>query len=735
MFDRAAAFKCAVKNLLLRGGACQSRRCGAVSIVKKDREGRMKKFAIAGGIAIAALVAGRPGPAMAHAPAPERQQAQADPSAGLAVPPSIGTETRLLTSTGGRHGQSIRWTDADGTRWARESMLLRGFVTETDQQTRFNLDGSVSEIVIRGRTPQGDASETYRVEDGRFTYASPVDRGEGAHRPGMAYATYGGLVEPALLLVEALLRAPGRRLVLVPSGEALLAPLTELEVANARGETKRLTGVTIDGLGLAPQPVWLDGDRVFGFAGFINGLPEGWEDVAPQLSAAQDAALAERAPALLERVAPRHEGPVAFTDVRIYDADALTFREGMTVIAEGGRITEVGPAASTAIPSGARVFEGTGKTLVPGLWDAHQHYGGDGTGPLLLSLGITSVRDPGNRPEESIARKRRIDEGQLLGPRIIPVMLIDGPGPLAAQVAVTVTGEPSALAAVHRAHEMGFAGVKLYGSLDPALVAPIAAEAKRLGLRIQGHVPRTMRPLEAVRAGYDELTHINFVMMQAMPDAVVNQSNGLQRFYGPGLHAADVDLGSPEMRAYIAELAERGTTVDATLAIFEGGYTTDRGELSPSYAPFEGRLPPVLARGFRSGGFAPTPEVSRERMRQSFATIQVLVVALYRAGVPIVAGTDGSGLELIRDLELYVEGGLTPAEALATATIVPSTQFGVAKERGSIAVGKLSDLVLVDGDPSSRIGDLRKVDTVLLGDRLMDGDGLRAAAGLSGRPD
>jgi hypothetical protein len=682
------------------------------------------------------LAAALAAPAAAHEQAPAAPQPQAQTAMPeLAVPPQTGTEVRVLTSTGGRHGQSIRWTAPDGTRWARESMLLRGFVTEVDQRTSLNPDGSIREMVIRGRTPQGDAAETFRVENGRYIYSSPVDRGEGVYRPGLTYAAYGGLMEPGILLVEALLRAPGRRLALAPSGEASLSPLTELEVTNARGETRRLTAVTIDGLGLAPQPVWLDGESVFGAAGFINIVPEGWEDVAPRLSAAQDAALAERAPELLARVAPRHPGPVAFTNVRLYDADARAFRDGMTVIAEGGRIAAVGPAASVTVPAGARTFDGAGRTLVPGLWDAHQHYGGDATGPLLLSLGVTSVRDPGNRPEESIARKRRIDEGRLLGPRVIPVMLIDGPGPLAAQVAVTVTDQESAIAAVRRAQDMGFVGVKLYGSLDPALVPVISAEAKRLGLRVQGHVPRTMRPLDAVRAGYDELTHINFVMMQAMPDEVVNQSNGLQRFYGPGRYAAEVDLNSPEMRAYIEELARRGTTVDATLAIFEGGFTGEPGELAAAYRPFDGKLPPVLARGFRAGGFAPTPDVSRDQMRRSFARLQELVVALHRAGVPVVAGTDGSGLELIRDLELYVAAGMSPEDALATATIIPSTQFGVGDERGSIAVGKLSDLVLVDGDPSRDIGDLRKVHTVMLGDRLMDGDALRSAAGLSGRPD
>jgi imidazolonepropionase-like amidohydrolase len=355
-------------------------------------------------------------------------------------------------------------------------------------------------------------------------------------------------------------------------------------------------------------------------------------------------------------------------------------------------------------------------------------------GPLLLSVGVTSIRDPGNRPEESIRRKQRIDRGELLGPRIIPVMLIDGTGPLAAQMAVTANNEAEALAAVRQAKAMGFAGVKLYGSLDPRLVPVIAGEAKKLGLRVQGHIPRTMRPIEAVRAGYDEITHINMAMMQAMPDSVVEQSNGLQRFYGPGRYAGEVDLGSPEMKAYINELKQRGTAVDPTLAIFEGGYVPDSGATAPMYLPYAGLLPPVTERSLKGGSFAPTAEVSRAHMRRAFPKLQQLVVALYRAGIPIVACTDGAGPELIRDLELYVDGGLSPAEALATATIVPAREFGVAEERGSITVGKTADLVLVQGDVSKNIGALRHVEKVLLGDRLMQGDELRAAVGITGMP-
>ena len=693
----------------------------------------MKRRIAKGVVALAALAVAIGQPVSAHETPAQAPTAGAAAEADLARPPATGTETYVITSTGGTHGKAVRWTDANGMRWARESLLLRGFKTEIDLATRLAPDGTILETRIRGTTPSGNAAESFRADGGRYSYASPVDKGEAAANGSFFYVPYGGLLEPTLLLADALYKAPGRTLALAPSGKATLNPLTTLDVTNGTAR-KTLTAYSIDGLSIGPTPVWFDGDKPFGVASFLNFLPEGWETIAPQLSKAQDEAIAKQAPALLARIAPKTTGPVVFRNVRLYDAEARTFRDNMTVVAEAGKIKQVMPAASPIRVANAQVIDGTGKTLVPGLWDAHQHYSFDASGPLLLSGGVTSIRDPGNRPEESMARKARIDNGQLLGPRIIPVMLIDGVGPYAAQMAVNATDEASALAAVRKAKSMGFAGVKLYGSLDPKLVPVIAGEAKKLGLRVQGHVPRTMRPLDAVRAGYDEITHINFVMMQAMPDSVVNQSNSLQRFYGPGRYAGDVDVKGPEMQAFIAELKRRGTVVDPTLAIFEGGFIPDSGETAPMYKPYAGLLPPVIDRSLKGGSFAATPEVSREMMRKSFPKLQQLVIELYRAGVPIVAGTDGAGPELIRDLELYVDGGLTPAEALATATIVPAQVFGVAADRGSITIGKTADLVLVDGDPSKRIGDLRKVDMVLLGDRLMKGDDLRSAAGLSGMP-
>jgi cytosine/adenosine deaminase-related metal-dependent hydrolase len=656
------------------------------------------------------------------------------PTEQLATPPA-GAKVWTLTSSNGasRHGQISVWTVADGTHWSRMSFNLRGFVTEIDEQNRFASDGTLAAMVVRGHNPQGNAGETYEAKNGTYSYTSPVDHGSGKTAPNLAYVSFGGTFDSFTFLIDAMLKSPSHGIDLLPSGHGAIAPLTTLDVTNGK-EKKTLTAYAVTGFGLSPFPIWMDGDKFFGLAGVIAFLPEGWESAGAAMSKAQDAALAKLAPAQYAAIAKAPAGPVVFKNVKLYDADARKFRDAMTVVVDNGVVADVGPAASVSAPANADVIDGTGKTLIPGLWDNHQHYGDDSTGPLLLASGITSVRDPGNQPEELMARKKRIDDRQLLGQRIVPSLLIDGPGQYTAQVAVVVHNQDEALAAVHRAKDSGYFGIKLYGSLDPAYVKPMATLAHQLGLHVHGHIPHGMRPLDAVHDGYDEITHINFVMMQAMPDDIVKNSNGMNRFVGTGKFAKDVDLHSPAMTAYLDELAQRHIAVDPTLVTFEDLYVPDQGTFPAADAPYADTLPSQFARGFLSSAMAPQPGLSRADMRASFAKLKALVAELNKRHIEVLAGTDGVGFELIRELQLYTEAGLSPEDALATATINPATVYGMADKTGSLAKGKLAELALIDGDPSKDITELRQVELVMRDGKLMKASDLRAALGISGAP-
>ena len=183
-----------------------------------------------------------------------------------------------------------------------------------------------------------------------------------------------------------------------------------------------------------------------------------------------------------------------------------------------------------------------------------------------------------------------------------------------------------------------------------------------------------------------------------------------------------------------AELKRSGTWVDPTLVVFESTLASAGGVPQAPAAAYIDSVPPLVARGMRAGGHPLIENLTRDDYRKSFAKLVELVGRLHRAGVPIVAGTDGEGRELVREIELYEQGGLSKAAALQTATINVARMVGADKRTGSIAVGKEADLILVDGDVSRDLGALRRVVTVVSDGLVMDGDALRTAAGYSGRP-
>jgi imidazolonepropionase-like amidohydrolase len=463
-------------------------------------------------------------------------------------------------------------------------------------------------------------------------------------------------------------------------------------------------------------------------------LPDQYQSEHQRLNEAQSKALAARAPALVKSLLKTPPGAVAFTHVKLFDAQGKRFLDDQTVVVEKGKIVSVGAASAVRPPAGAQVIEGRGKTLLPGLWDSHMHTADDFTGLAELSMGITSIRDPGNDDRLTMDRRARASRGELLAPHVYASSLIDGRGKYTAQVANVATSEAEAVELVRKAKQNGFVGVKFYGTLDKAWLPAAAAEARKQGLHVHGHIPVGMRPLEAIEAGYNEITHINWIVMQAMPDPVIQQSNGIMRFEGPGRYAKDLSLDSEPVKEIISTMAAKGIYSDPTMVAFEGLYVPENGELSPSYAPFVGTLPPTTERGFRSGGFAVPKDLTRADYRRSWGKLVELLSRMHEAGVPIVAGTDGFGIEIVHELEIYQQAGMTPAEALATATIVPAKLVGQEKNTGSISVGKVADLVLVEGDPARRLSDLRQTRVVMLAGKLLDADALRTAAGFSGRP-
>lgn len=673
----------------------------------------------------ALLCCAAPAPALAD-PVPKEQ---------LMTAPA-GARHYVVSSAAGKHGDLWAWTLPDGRTAYRMSMSLRGWITETDQTIEAGADGRPAKIVVRGYTDSGDAGETFSVDaNGVARWKTAIDEGS-ALIAGKRYSTYGGPWIAGEQDIAALVAAGDKGIDLLPSGHASLTLGQSVQIDGPDGSrTVRLAFV--QGAGFAPSPVWLDADnRFFGYSGGMGVLPAGYEGAREKLKTVQEAATAAMARDVSRGfLAKANATPTLIDRVKIFDAVAGRYQDNRAVLVADGKIVAIGAAGSVKAPAGATTIDGSGKTLVPGLWDAHLHVGGDDWNLIQnVATGTLNYRSPGSMIDDAQSIAKRRAAGDLLAPDGKVSVIIDRKDPLAAQGALTVSSLAETLAAVRKVKAAGMWGVKFYTSMTPEWIAPAAKEAHRLGLHVHGHVPAGMRPLDAVRAGYDEITHINFIMMQAMPQAVVDKANTAARIEGPAKYGKDVDLASPAMQAFYSELAKRRTIVDPTVVVWEGSLTADGSAISPAYAPYAEIAPPLVARGWKIGGYPLFDGLTRADFKRSYDKLVELTGRLHNAGVRVVAGTDGYGLELVRELELYRQAGMTNVEAMQSATIVPARMVGMDRRTGSITVGKDADLVLVNGDVEQDLGNLRHVETVILDGFRLDGAALRKASGLSGMP-
>jgi hypothetical protein len=626
------------------------------------------------------------------------------PASASAQAPDTARWTIVL---GERHaGETKGWAMPDGELRFTSAYNDRGRGAALETRLRLGPGG----VPVRIHTTGVDyfknpVEETFEMAGGRARWRSDAEHGEKPVSGPAVFLPINDASESGIL-VRALLAAPGRSLPLLPDGRATLEPAGEVQVS-ANGQTRTVRQWLVGGTGFEPYPVWLTADgRYFGSAGAWGGVVEkGWEPVLPQLLRAQDAAQARRYAAMADSLRSRRGGALAIRNVGVFDPAARTVRPGWTVVMRDGRIAAAGPSAGVAIPAGAAVEDGAGKTLIPGLWDMHTH-NGPLDGLMHIAAGVTSVRDLGNDTTTVLDLKRRWDAGEQIGPRLAWAGFIDGPGPFTAPTGWKVSTAAEATAAVEAYRRLGAEQIKVYSSLDTTLLPVIVRRAHALGMRVSGHIPWPLTAQRGVAMGMDELQHGNFLLLNFLGDSIDTRTPA--RFARPAQMGADVDLASPRVQAFIALLRDRRVTVDPTLNVFEGMFTGRKGQVSPDFAAVADRLPPNVRRGLLTGGI-PVAEGMDERYRESFRRMVQLVGALHRAGVRIVPGTDAlAGFALHRELELYVQAGIPAADVLYLATLGAAEVMRRDGELGSIAPGKLADVVLLEGDPTRDISAVRR---------------------------
>jgi imidazolonepropionase-like amidohydrolase len=354
--------------------------------------------------------------------------------------------------------------------------------------------------------------------------------------------------------------------------------------------------------------------------------------------------------------------------------------------------------------------DAAGKTLMPGLWDMHVHVQ-PGDGLLHMVSGVTSVRDLANDTDALLQMRHRFDDGVEIGPRVVMAGFIDGRGPFQGPTKVFADTEEEARTAIDNYARLGYVQIKVYSSLKPELLPKIVEMAHAHGMRVSGHVPSGINAEQFVRDGVDEIQHMNFIFLNFMPQ--VKDTRTPARFTEVAAHGAEIDLKSEQVRAFIRLLIEHKIVIDPTLSIFEGMLDDRPGKMAQGFAAVADSMPAQVRRGFLYGGLQ-VPDGMDQRYQDSFRHMLDMAKVFYDAGIPIVAGTDSlAGFSLHRELELYAQAGIPAAKVLQLATLGAARVVKRDAELGSIAPGKLADVILVDGNPAAHISDIRRVKTVV----------------------
>ena len=411
---------------------------------------------------------------------------------------------------------------------------------------------------------------------------------------------------------------------------------------------------------------------------------------------------------------------VALTHARVIDGTGAAARDDQTLIIRDGRIAQLGASTSVTIPAGAQVVDLTGKSVIPGLVMVHEHFFYP-TGPgvygnvaesftrLYLAGGVTSIRTGGNvNGFGDIGIKRDIDAGRKPGPWIdATAPYLEGKG-LGLDQVHELTDVADARRMVNFWADAGATSFKAYMHITRAELGAAIQEAHRRGMKLTAHLCSvTFR--EAAALGIDDLEHAFYVSTDFVGNKKLDECPG--QSVGQKAVAA-VDPSSDAARSLIAELVRRKVALTSTPTVFE---TLVPGRPLP---PGLDVLDPILRTQFEQRK-ASVDTSTTSVWRTLFPKGQAMELAFARAGGTLLVGTDPTGIGGVvagysnqRALELLVEGGFTPLEAIRIGTLNGATFLGRANRAGSIAIGKDADIVVINGDPSARISDIRNVQMV-----------------------
>ena len=408
---------------------------------------------------------------------------------------------------------------------------------------------------------------------------------------------------------------------------------------------------------------------------------------------------------------------LVFTHVTVIDTKGAPSQPDMTVIITGDRVVNLGKTGKIRVPKGAQVIDATGKFLIPGLWDMHAHLSFYAdmkqprppltAFPALIANGVTGVRDMGGNLEQLNKWRKEIADGTLIGPRIVIAgPYVDGPKKMnefRASLTIVVNNPEEARQAVTNLKQRGVDFIKVHNGISHDAYLALADECRKQGIPLATHLPRSVRIAEASDAGTHSIEHIE-MLTESISFAVAAG----EKPKDPLLALAE--LTDDKAKTLFARFAKNGTWYDPTLVAYRA-FVQEAEE-----------------NVLKDAGWKKAVE-GRTALFQRYL---VLVGMMQRVGVGILAGTDFArkrneypypvtqpGTDLHEELALFVEAGMSPLQALQTATLNPARFLNNLHDYGTVEKGKMADLVLLNANPLENIKNTRKIFAVVVGGKFI----------------
>lgn len=565
---------------------------------------------------------------------------------------------------------------------------------------------------VTGTTTFGSKVEEHFAKPGvKASWLDSTGKGSATVKERAIYVAQNGSPWSSGLYARAILKNGGAAIPALPGGTLRLTR-GEAFAVNGQGGAIQVTRYDVGGVDTSPDTILLDekGEYFASVSPSFVVIRAGYEGESDRLKTLAAQWATNRFVDIQKKVAHRYSAPVRITNVRVFDPATQTLTAPVSVLVSGNRIAAVEPGDEPAT-RGEVTIDGTGGTLIAGMYEMHAHTGQEGA-LLNLIAGITTMRDMGN--DNAVLDKLidRINSGTIAGPRIVRAGFVEGKSQFSANNGILVNSEQEAVDAARWYAARDYWAIKSYNSMNPAWIPAMVKEAHRLGLKVVGHVPAFATADQMMEAGFDEMTHINQFMLQWVIQPTEDtrtlfRLTALKRL--PGL-----DLNSDRVQHSISMLVEKHIPIDVTLGIHENLLTNRDGVIARGATDYFSHMPVGSQRSLKQSWIDASAPGDDAAYRGAYDKIVQTIRMMNDKGVMIVPGTDtGGSFTYHRELELYQTIGMTAPQILKRATWDMARYLGQDQSLGSIEKGKLADFFLVPGDPTRDLKAIKSIAMVV----------------------